>query len=58
MKKPFDGTLEVERAPRALTGREIWEQVRDKHVKFEKPFEKEIPVGIWKKKSIFWDLPY
>jgi hypothetical protein len=32
--------------------------VKDINVQLGKKFQKNIPNGIWKKKSIFWELPY
>ncbi|XP_074300605.1 uncharacterized protein LOC141631892 [Silene latifolia] len=57
MKKAFNGENESGMAPIPLEGDEVYEQVKDISVVFGKPnkFEKNAK---YKKKSIFWNLPY
>jgi len=56
-KKAFDGTVELRRAPMPLTGKEVSAKVKDIKVQFGKKI-KDNTEGIWRKRSIFWDLPY
>jgi hypothetical protein len=32
--------------------------LKDINVQLGKTFKKNIPNGVWKKKSVFWELPY
>ncbi|KAL8099331.1 hypothetical protein AgCh_031838 [Apium graveolens] len=57
-KKSFDGTVETRVARLPLTGSEVLERVKDIDVVLGKLYKKPTPNSIWKKKSIFWDLPY
>ena len=56
-KEEFDGMLELRNAPMALTGKEVYEEIKNINVQFGKKSDK-IPDGLWKKRSIFWNLPY
>jgi hypothetical protein len=61
MKNQFNGNTEKRRPPPHLTGHEIYEMVKDVHVvlgkrkRTGKNIEKD---DMWKKQSIFWELPY
>jgi hypothetical protein len=56
--KEFNGEVDNRRAPIPLTGKEVYAKVDNIVVEFGKK-QKEVPIeGIWKKKCIFWDLPY
>ncbi|XP_074336175.1 uncharacterized protein LOC141673340 [Apium graveolens] len=57
-KNDFDGTMETRVAHFPLTGKEVFERVKDIDVVLGKLYEKPTPNSIWKKRSIFWDLPY
>ncbi|PNX72846.1 hypothetical protein L195_g028743, partial [Trifolium pratense] len=54
----FNGKSEEARAPLFLTGDELHEKVKHLSNKFGKPFASELVTGGWKKKSIFFELPY
>jgi hypothetical protein len=61
MKNQFNGNTEKRRPPPHLTGHEIYEMVKDVHVVLgkRKRTGKNIEEDdMWKKKSIFWELPY
>ena len=58
LKAAFDGNSESRVAPIPLTGEQVYEKVKDINVTLGKfPKEATVPSS-WKKKSIFWDLPY
>jgi hypothetical protein len=56
--KAFNGKSEHRRAPVPLTGDQIFENMKDMNNKFGKPFAGELVTSRWKKKSIFFELPY
>ncbi|XP_068472457.1 uncharacterized protein [Phaseolus vulgaris] len=58
LKKPFNGCQENKLAPTALTGLQVYERVKDIQVVFGKTQNKATGSNIWKKRSIFFDLPY
>ncbi|RDY06303.1 hypothetical protein CR513_09720, partial [Mucuna pruriens] len=67
MKKHFDGTIEERDAPKLLSGSEILKQLDDINVTFESNLESNIKgkrnreedgPKQWKKKIIFFNLPY
>ncbi|KAL8147930.1 hypothetical protein AgCh_005309 [Apium graveolens] len=58
MKNNFDGTIETRVARFPLTGKEVFERVKDIDVVLGKLYKNPTPNSIWKKRSIFWDLPY
>ncbi|XP_028199391.1 uncharacterized protein LOC114383867 [Glycine soja] len=59
LKKAFDGSQEHETAPNPLTGDEVYQQVKDVVNMFGKSQKKPSSTSnMWKKKSIFFDLPY
>jgi hypothetical protein len=57
-KKAFNGESEEDRAPSPLTGDQLYEKVKLLSTEFGKPFSGELVTGGWKKKSIFFELPY
>ncbi|XP_074323287.1 uncharacterized protein LOC141660222 [Apium graveolens] len=57
-KNDFDGTIETQVARLPLTGKEVFERVKEIDVVLRKLYKKPTPKNIWKKRSIFWDLPY
>ncbi|XP_074377749.1 uncharacterized protein LOC141719270 [Apium graveolens] len=57
-KNDFDGTIETRVARFPLTGKEVFERVKYIDVVLGKLYKKPTPNSIWKKRSIFWDLPY
>ncbi|XP_014631515.1 uncharacterized protein [Glycine max] len=59
LKKAFDGSQEHETAPNPLTGDEVYQRVKDVKNMFGKSQKKPSSTSnMWKKKSIFFDLPY
>jgi len=41
-----------------LTSDQLYKKVKRLRIKFGKPFKRELFKGGWKKKSIFFELPY
>jgi hypothetical protein len=61
MKDKFNGNNEKRRPPPHLTCHEVYEMVKDVHVVLgkQKRTGKNIDEDdMWKKQSIFWELPY
>lgn len=60
MKKQFNGKVENGAKPIPFTGEQIWEKVKDVNVILGKGNKKKTreETPFWKKKSIFWSLPY
>lgn len=56
MADKFDGNREVRSAPQPLSGDEVYSRVDNIVLQFGKKCVR--PKTIWKKRSIFWDLPY
>jgi hypothetical protein len=56
-KKVFNGKIELGVARRPLDGKSVFKRVKNLDVVFGK-CAKAPPKNIWKKKSIFWGLPY
>ncbi|XP_063949039.1 uncharacterized protein LOC108203290 [Daucus carota subsp. sativus] len=57
-KSAFDGTIETRVARLPLTGKEVFQRVKDIDVVLGKLYKKPATSSVWKKRSIFWDLPY
>ena len=59
LKKAFNGDNEIESAPEPLRGHYVYHRVRDIVTTFGKTQKKDLfAKNIWKKKLIFFDLPY
>jgi len=58
LKKAFNGHKENDKAPTPLTSIQIHEKVNKVHHVFDKMSKKSSASSPWKKKSIFFDLPY
>jgi hypothetical protein len=61
MKDQFNSNTEKRRPPLHLTGHEVYEMVKDVHVvlgKRKMTDKKTEEDDMWKKQSIFWELPY
>ena len=58
LKKAFNGCQENGVAPNALAGEEVYERVKNINVIFGKKQKKSTEKNIWKKRSVFFDLPY
>jgi hypothetical protein len=60
MKHQFNGNTEKRRPPSHLAGHEVNEMVKDVHVVLGKwkRAGKTTKDDMWKKQSIFWELPY
>ena len=57
-KVAFDGKRENAIAPEPLTGDLVFNQVQDVHVVLGKFQKEDTDSRVWKKRSIFWSLPY
>ena len=58
LKKAFNGCSEEREAPKALSGEQVFARVKDVNVVFGKSTKKSAITNIWKKRSIFFNLPY
>jgi hypothetical protein len=61
MNDTFNGNTEKRHPPPNLTGHEVYEMVKDVHVVLGKQKKSSKNTGeddMWKKQSIFWELPY
>ncbi|XP_056697847.1 uncharacterized protein [Spinacia oleracea] len=58
LRKAFDGKLEHRPAHIPLTGKQVYEQVKDINCVFGKPYKATTGQACYKKMSIFWNLPY
>ena len=58
LKKAFNRTLEIESAPISLAGHEVFDRVKDIITIFGRQKKDGFEKNIWKKWSIFFDLPY
>ncbi|XP_027933103.1 uncharacterized protein LOC114188698 [Vigna unguiculata] len=58
LKKAFNGCQENELAPMVLSGSQVYERVKDIGDVFGKMKNKGTSSNMWKKRSIFFDLPY
>jgi len=59
LKKAFKGTNEPEGAPEPLAGHEVYDRVKNIVNVFGKTRRKDhANKNIWKKRSVFFDLPY
>ena len=66
--KSFDGTIEERKPPKLVNGKEIsmclnrvindWGKGKNKDKKSRKRKKQSVPMTMWKKKSIFFDLSY
>ena len=57
-KKAFNGEAEHVRAPKPLSGAEVLDSLSGVEVVFGKRRRPSNMEGVWKKRSIFFDLPY
>jgi hypothetical protein len=61
MKDQFNGNTKKRGPPPHLTGHKVYEIVKDAHVvldKWKKTGKNTEEDDMWKKQSIFWELPY
>jgi Domain of unknown function (DUF4218)/Transposase family tnp2/Domain of unknown function (DUF4216) len=58
LRKRFNGLPEQSTAPKALTGEDVYSRVKHINVILGKQQRKASEKNIWKKRSIFFDLPY
>ena len=59
MKNAFNGTSEIDSAPKPLSGHEVLDRVNNIIYMYGKTQKRDgSHNNIWKKKSIFFDLPY
>ncbi|XP_074296971.1 uncharacterized protein LOC141627640 [Silene latifolia] len=55
--KPFNGKQELRNPPKILSGKEVYKKVKNIENNFGKPYKRSDGT-LYKKRSIFWDLPY
>jgi hypothetical protein len=61
MKDQFNGKIKKRRPPPHLIGHEVYEMVKDVHAlhgKRKRAGKNTEEDDMWKKQSIFWELPY
>jgi len=58
LKKAFNGSQEDRTAPPSLTGEEVYNRVCQVDITYGKTLKHSGVKNIWKKKSIFFKLPY
>ena len=58
LKKTFFGGQEYEDAPVPLTGEQVYEKVKNINVIFGKTAKSRKETNVWKRRSVFFDLPY
>ncbi|KAL2340489.1 hypothetical protein Fmac_008429 [Flemingia macrophylla] len=58
LKKDFNGCQEDEVSSTPLDGQQVYDRVKDINVVFGKTQNKSTEKNTWKKRSIFFDLPY
>jgi len=58
LRKAFNGEQENGVAPKPLTGEEVYQRQQHINVVFGKFQKKATVTNIWKKRSVFFDLPY
>jgi len=59
MQTTFNGTSEIDSAPKPLSVHKVFDRVKDIITMFGKTQKKDgSDKNIWKKSSIFFDLPY
>jgi len=56
--KAFNGNTEECRTPMPLMGDKLFEKVQNLSNNFGKPFAGELITSGWKKRFIFFELPY
>ncbi|KAK1404658.1 hypothetical protein POM88_004263 [Heracleum sosnowskyi] len=54
----FNGEVEERGPPRMRSGSEVLKEVENLNIQFGKKFVKDVPSRGWKKRSIFFELPY
>ncbi|XP_054782392.1 uncharacterized protein LOC129289620 [Prosopis cineraria] len=58
LEKAFNGNSEESKAPLPLIGEQHFDKVKNLNIKFGKPFAKHFKTCGWKKRFVFFDLPY
>ena len=58
LRKAFNGEQEFRIAPKPLTGKEVYRKQQHIKVVFGKKQKKPVVKSSWKKRSVFFDLPY
>ena len=57
--KVINGENEIESAPKTLVGHEVYDWAKDIVTIFGKTQKRDVSAkNIWKKRSVFFDLPY
>jgi len=57
LRKAFNGSTEEGRAPKALAGEEVYQRVNHLRASYGKRKKITVEKNVWKKRSIFFDLP-
>jgi len=58
LRKAFNGSIEEERALKALISEEVYQWVNHLRVSYGKGKKITVEKNVWKKRSIFFDLLY
>jgi len=58
LRKVFNGSTEERKAPKALNGELVYQQVKKLNTRYEKVKQNTIENNVWKKRLIFFDLLY
>ena len=58
LQKAFNGSTEEEKAPKALNGEHVYQQVKKLNTRYGKMKQNTGEKNVWKKRSIFFDLFY
>jgi len=58
LQKAFNGSTKEARAPKALIGEEVYQRVNHLRVSYGKEKKVTVEKNVWKKRLIFFDLPY
>ena len=58
LRKPFDNSTEEGRAPKALTDEDVYLRVNHIRASYDKRKKIIVEKNVWKKRLIFFDLPY
>jgi hypothetical protein len=58
LRKAFNGHPKNKIDPKALTGKQVYKRLKSVNVIFGKKQKKSVEKNIWKKRSVFFDIPY
>ena len=57
LRETFNGSIEEEKALKTMTGEEVYQRVNHLRVSYGKKKKIIVEKNVWKKRSIFFDLP-